>query len=346
MNIEDIILEAVAVHDVGDKNMGEPLRLSESLLKPDSEEDILLRDFFLTHFKGQEYFNFRMVTEEIHHSRLLQIAKDIFEDPERLLAESCQIARILYGLTESDLLSHRHLYVCYFRDVMIADEVTDAIGIYFCNMDDQFLTPRNIQTSPQVEFTMGTYLGKHEMACLIYDTDEENGYKVDVIDRSKKSPDGQLWKDLFLKVKPAEDDFFHTRHVMGLAKSFVENQLPVEFEVEKKDQFEYLNRSIDYFKNNDHYSEKEFADQIFENGEMTESFGNYRDAYQDQHEVVLESEFDVDENAVKKQARHFKSILKLDKNFHIYIHGDRSKIERGADEDGRKYYKVYYEKEM
>lgn len=29
----------------------------------------------------------------------------------------------------------------------------------------------------------------------------------------------------------------------------------------------------------------------------------------------------------KKQNRSFKSIIRLDKNFHIYIHGDRKLIE-------------------
>jgi len=38
-------------------------------------------------------------------------------------------------------------------------------------------------------------------------------------------------------------------------------------------------------------------------------------------------------------------VLKLDKNFHIYIHGNKELIERGTDPDGRKYYKIYFEQE-
>jgi hypothetical protein len=48
---------------------------------------------------------------------------------------------------------------------------------------------------------------------------------------------------------------------------------------------------------------------------------------------------------VKKQSRVFKSVLKLDRNFHIYIHGDKDLIERGVEKDGRKYYKIYYREE-
>jgi hypothetical protein len=49
--------------------------------------------------------------------------------------------------------------------------------------------------------------------------------------------------------------------------------------------------------------------------------------------------------AVKKQQRIYKSVLKLDKNFHIYIHGNTDLIEKGVDMDGRKYYKIYYQEE-
>jgi translation initiation factor 2A len=40
-----------------------------------------------------------------------------------------------------------------------------------------------------------------------------------------------------------------------------------------------------------------------------------------------------------------RRVKELDKNFHIYIHGDRTKIEQGVDENGRKFYKIYYDQE-
>ena len=61
--------------------------------------------------------------------------------------------------------------------------------------------------------------------------------------------------------------------------------------------------------------------------------------------LEVNQEFDISQQAVKRQARFFKSVLKLDKNFHVYIHGNRELIERGTDENGRKYYKLYYQEE-
>jgi hypothetical protein len=36
-----------------------------------------------------------------------------------------------------------------------------------------------------------------------------------------------------------------------------------------------------------------------------------------------------------------KQVVKLDKNFHIYIHGDKKNIEEGSDDKG-KFIKLYY----
>lgn len=83
---------------------------------------------------------------------------------------------------------------------------------------------------------------------------------------------------------------------------------------------------------------------MIEKSDIIESFNKYSSTCF--HEVGLNEDetFYISDNAVKKQARSFKSVIKLDKNFHIYVHGDRHMIEQGEDEKGR-YYKVYYNEE-
>ena len=84
---------------------------------------------------------------------------------------------------------------------------------------------------------------------------------------------------------------------------------------------------------------------MLEQPELIESFNAYKDRYQSERDVVFEDSFEISSDAVKKQSRSFKSVIKLDKNFHIYVHGDRRMIEQGEDEKGR-YYKVYYKEEF
>ena len=69
-----------------------------------------------------------------------------------------------------------------------------------------------------------------------------------------------------------------------------------------------------------------------------------KSVYAKEHDVEFIDTFAISESAVKKQTRGLKSVIKLDKNFHIYIHGNRELIEQGEDRKG-KYYKVYYQEE-
>ncbi|GAC1527384.1 MAG: hypothetical protein NVS3B15_04200 [Sediminibacterium sp.] len=79
---------------------------------------------------------------------------------------------------------------------------------------------------------------------------------------------------------------------------------------------------------------------------MIDSFTQYKQTYEMARQVTIEEEFGIHLSAVKKQERVFKSVLKLDKNFHIYIHGRKDLIERGYDEmSGRHFYKLYFNEE-
>ena len=84
---------------------------------------------------------------------------------------------------------------------------------------------------------------------------------------------------------------------------------------------------------------------MFADNNIIESFRKFDQNYRQENDVELTDNFQISSQAVKKQARVFKNVLKLDKNFHIYIHGNRELIEQGIDDNGRKYYKIYYEEE-
>jgi hypothetical protein len=178
---------------------------------------------------------------------------------------------------------------------------------------------------------------------LVFDLEEEKGYKVCVID--SKSKDTQYWKNDFLNIKPASDEYHFTSDFLSITKEYVTKQLSDEFEVNKTDQIDLLNRSVDYFKTNDKFEKEEFEKSVFQSEELIESFRSFDNSYRDDNEIEVSDSFDISSQAVKKQIRAFKKVLKLDKNFHIYIHGDKELIEQGVEKDGRKYYKIYYERE-
>jgi len=197
----------------------------------------------------------------------------------------------------------------------------------------------------ELQYEDGIHVDKLDKGCLIFNTDREIGFKVCIIDKSNKSIEAQYWRDDFLNLKPSNDDFHYTRHFMDITKNFVTKQLSEEFEVSKADQIDLLNRSVDYFKSNEKFDKQEFESTVLQDEGVINSFRSYDQNYRTEKELDFSDDFNISPQAVKKQSRVFKSVLKLDKNFHIYIHGNRELIQQGTEADGRKFYKIYFDEE-
>ena len=189
----------------------------------------------------------------------------------------------------------------------------------------------------------GTELTKIDKGCLILNKDEETGYEVMIFDNQNRGEEAQYWKEKFLAVTPQKNEYHHTNHFLTLTKQFITQQLDTD--VDKTEQVKLLNRSIDYFKGNEAFDIDDFQNEVFETTEIIGAFREFGSRYTQANDFDIASSFDISVDAVKKQTKIFKSVLKLDKNFHIYIHGRTDLIEKGVDTDGRKFYKIYYQDE-
>ncbi len=150
----------------------------------------------------------------------------------------------------------------------------------------------------------------------------------------------------FFAGTPYADSYHHTNTALGMCKLFIDNEMQEQFVVIKSDQIDMLNRSMDYFKTKDQFNMDEFAQEVMHHPEVIDTFKQYRQTYEQAKGVNLDDEFDIHLSAVKKQERVYKTVLKLDKNFHIYIHGRKDLIERGYDDAGSKnFYKLYFDEE-
>jgi hypothetical protein len=152
--------------------------------------------------------------------------------------------------------------------------------------------------------------------------------------------------DDFLKLKVRNDNFTQTQATLSIYKSFVTQKMDEDFELNKADKIDLLNRSIEYFKGRDNFDMEEFGNEVIGHPQGIESFKKYKTEYEKEFDTPIGDSFFISEAAVKKQSRVFKSVLKLDRNFHIYIHGDKELIERGYDEQvGKHFYKIYFNEE-
>lgn len=339
-------LSKLIIHKVGNKLLEDGVTLSTDLVDLSGKQDLekVLMSYFLSPFKEPVFYNLHHVSS-LDLNEIYSIVNTLFQSTRGFAKKSRDIANILYEYSNHPKIKSGELYVAYFEECVINNEVTDAIGIFKSENKETFLKIFEEDKNYQVGHEDGISIKKLDKGCLILNIDADEGFKVCVLDNQNVNNEAQYWKDEFLKLKPVADNYFQTKNYLSLAKNFVTERLDEEFEISKADQIDYLNRSIDYFKKNEQFNEQDFASSIFEHQSVIKSFKNYKKEFQDEHDLHIVSEFDISTSAVKRQARVFKSVLKLDRNFHIYIHGDRDLIEKGVDEDGRKFYKIYYREE-
>ncbi len=339
-------IASMSIHHVGNATQEEALRLSDSpadLSDPRLNE--LLARYFLDAFRSEERYTFTFSNGDHRLNPLFRFAETLFDAPDQLHAISIDIARQLYEVAVHPQIKPGDLFVVYFSQLSLQGETTEAIGIFKSESRHPFLKLDQLATEFSLRYDEGINVEKLDKGCLILNLDREEGYRVCVVDKANRSAEAQYWKDLFLQISPARDAYHQTRDFLSFAKSFVKEQLPEEFEVSKADQIDLLNRSVAYFKTHDTFDKKEFEEEVFVQEDLIRSFRDFDGSYRENNQTGFTDEFEISTQAVKKQAKIFKSVLKLDKNFHIYIHGDRDLIEQGVDEGGRKFYKIYYQDE-
>ena len=334
----------IITHHIGNPTNDEALVLSEDATEVSEETMDYLLEYFLSPFKPQDFMSFTH-PEELAKNEVYQMVRAIFAQADTLVEHSKSLAKLLYDRTAHPNIKSGELNVVYLSNIIYAGEVVDAIGIFKSEEDMAFLKMKYQETGFKIDHDFGYYLKGIDKACIVFDVDESEGYSALVVDHTNKNKDAQYWIDDFLQLTPRSDAYNHTKDFLNVAKNFVTQQLPEEYEVSKTDKIDLLNRTLDYFKHHDSFEKEDFAEDVFQDEGIKESFSVYEKSYRDEQGVSLQSEFDISAEAVKKQARIFKSVLKLDKNFSIYIHGDKNLIEKGVEPDGRKFYKIYYEKE-
>jgi hypothetical protein len=343
-------LNVISVHHVGNQAASEMYSLSEQPLQlKDEVIPSLLMQYFLKPFeKANEVYHLTHSSGDLNLNELYHFAKQVFADPTKFHEVSEQVAKHLYKVTNHPNIKGGELYVVYFNQVQIEGTTLDAMGVFKSENKETYLKVYPDKGGFQVDYEENAInINKLDKGALIFNVEEENGYKVVVIDKTNGGQDTAVyWKDDFLQLKIRNDSYNQTSNALGLYKNFVTQKLDDEFELSKADKIDLLNRSMKYFKEKETFDMDEFAGEVIGNPKAIESFKTFKSQFEMEYDSPIGDNFEISGNAVKKQSRVYKSVLKLDKNFHIYIHGDKELIEKGFDDDKHmNYYKVYFREE-
>lgn len=332
---------------VGNKSRYEGITIPKQTLLPihDGVDEMLMQAFLKPFEKTEEFFYFHH-EEDVSQHPVYQCCMEVFQNPESLSEQGPNLAQMLYMHTENPKVQGGEFFITYFEDLVLGGEPTSAIGLWKVEQKDAFFKTERNAESFTLNVIEGIPVGKPQVAALIFNLDETEGYRICAIDSVSKKDERSFLKDEFLRLRPIEDNYFNTRHHISLAGEFISQKAPVKFGLDRTGTIDLLNRSGDYFKDNDHFEVEDFTRTLFPEADQQEAFREFREQYARAYAVPLEDKFDISNQAVKREFKVFKSVLKLDKNFHIYVHGRRDLIERGFDEDkGKKYYKVWFDNE-
>lgn len=339
IKIDEATLKKFIVHKIGSEEHDSVLS-NQLWAQGDEDSEAILKKLllnpFLNHAATYEFTH----EVNIEYNVLFGLTKTIYNGSD-FVETSKSIAQHLLAISKHANINSGDLFVAEFDGVELNGDYVQAIGIFKFEEKESFLETSVIDKCSVIDRRRGLSSRKPEKACLVLCTDEP--YTLLIVDNNSKTTD--YWQNDFIKHKLKNDFVNQTTDFLTITKNYITDQITNDFEVSKADQIDLLNRSVDYFKKNETFVKEEFEEQVFNDTGVIDSFRRYDERYKQEHELEFEDSFQISAQAVKKQARVFKSVLKLDKNFHIYIHGNRELIENGVDDNGRKYYKIYYEQE-
>ncbi len=345
LDFTEVNIDRLITHHIGSKSKDENISFSNQLsnLKNEQTQQYVL-NYFLQQFKPIDYHQFSH-SIDIEMNEVFSILRKIFSNNEIFIDETKNLAKLLYEYSDHPKIKSGELNIAHLSNVYYDNDSVDAIGIFKSETSVPFLKMHENSNNFDINHEFGFELKGIDKACIVFNVDSEDGYRALVIDNSSSSSEAKYWLDGFLQLVPCKDEYNSTKDFMKITKDFVTKKLPEDFDISNTDKIDLLNRTMDYFKNNESFDKDEFEQDVFQDSNVINSFQEFDHSIREENDLGLNDNFQISSQAVKKQSRAFKSVLKLDKNFHVYIHGDKELIERGTDSDGRKYYKIYYENE-
>lgn len=333
------------IHFIGNAIEGEKLATNNELLNIENED---LQDYLLYLFqsliKSPDQLEF---DDQLQNTDSVNFHFAQYFDKKDFMEFSVKTAERLYATTRRYDVTSGDLIMIEAEGVEIGTLPFNCIGLIKIDSRQPFLKCNINKNKFNVDLDNGITTQTIEKGALIMYGEAAEIPRIYVEDKDFFKNKDSYWSTGFLEAKIKTESYQFTKNIMSIAKDFVATEMETfEVPIERTEKIDLLNKTAEYFKNNEIYEEKEFVERVFSETPWADKFVEYKEEKFKEQNIEEPEKFRIDETAVKKQQRIFKSVLKLDKNFHIYIHGDRKLIEKGFDEEkGKKFYKVYYEHE-
>jgi len=363
-------IESLSIHQVGNMQKGENLFLSQQPYALNDQITSVLKEYFLKPFREKEENYMRFVNEtSLEFNEMFGIAYEVFTNPSTIHTHSLRIAQLLYEQSNHPHIKSGELYVAYLTHITLDNTKVEAIGIFKSEMKQNFLQFEQEQSQLEILLEEGVNVNRLDKGCLIFNVNEEGGYKILSVDSNRY--DTKYWTEQFLGIDVLADDAFFTKKYLKMCQDFAkEVVLPTEG---KQEEILFMNRAVNHFAKNDEFEETHFlnevlGDKVFKKEfdaheddedqspkegymDLIPEFHNFKETKGKKYYIEDVSSFPIVNKAVSDMRKKIKNIIDLDTNVQIrmdFINPESAEkfVEKGWDEErGMFYYLIYFNEE-
>jgi hypothetical protein len=340
-------ISKLALQRVGNKHRNEICYFTDNLLRIDKEEENLLKRFFLSSLRSNDEvlkFNHHI---NLDYNVVYGLSKKVFSEEMDFIDFSKEIVQHLYEKSNHSQIKTGEVFTAFFEHTIFDDITTPAIGIFKVERKLDYLHfGADEDDEMYFEVRKGTKPQKIDKGCLIFNTHEDDGYRVIIFDNNNY--DAVYWKNSFLDLEYQVNESYQTKHHVDLMVKFSESLVEENNSFTQK---EFINHGIRMFQENEIMNDEVIRESLLEPFEVTEEFEKFKEVFIEDNKIELQNQFFVEENALKKIQKKIKNEIRLDTKIQIKMDLNEAdqvidNIEKGFDEDkGMHFYKVYFNEE-
>ncbi|NND93218.1 MAG: nucleoid-associated protein, partial [Flavobacteriales bacterium] len=302
--LEEIQLTHLVTHRVGNLSREEGVHLSEKGSRIKEEALHHLMNYFFSPFKPEEFYQFdHPVDREMNE--VFKIVRQLFCREMEFVDASKQLAKLLYDVSRHAKINGGQFHVTKIEGAILNGEELDVIGVFKSESTAPFLKVLPGEDRYDILADEGLEIKGLDKGALIFNVDSEKGYRI-LIHNSKSDVEARYWNDEFLQLMACSDAYHMTKETMHITKEFVTKKFDQEFEVDKTDQIDLLNRSASYFKENQLFNKQDFAKKVLQHDDVIKSFDSFEDQYRQEYSLEPVDSFNNSNTAVKRQSKVFK----------------------------------------
>jgi hypothetical protein len=237
-----------------------------------------------------------------------------------------------------------YVFVLKYDGLQLAGEEIEGIQVFTCSAKESLIQLKYEQK--ELGVVHGFNINKLQFNLLIMNTDVDRGYKIFMPGAMPRRGVGEILAQRLLMLELAENEFVHTKQMIKLCHDFSKEVLYKSNSEEPKRKIEFLQQSARFFEDEAQFDLDVFKQEALAEPMLIDAFEEYKTKYEEKKQVEIPDRFDISAQAFNQSKKYVRSVIKLDKNFHIYVHSKPEYIERGIDEARNlKFYKLYYEEE-